>query len=108
LQIFIQIYRLILLGLPTIYFSRVSHVFEGADVSGPEIQRMVEGRKEEDAYRWPGDHEWVAPNVSPALIRFKESWETFVASVVKEWETLNVVSALLLTCVVLLAILGKN
>ncbi|KAF8581990.1 hypothetical protein K439DRAFT_1352353 [Ramaria rubella] len=60
---------------------------------------MIEGRNKGEAYRWPADHEWVAPNVSPALIRFKESWETFVESVLKEWKTLNVVSALLLTAI---------
>lgn len=37
--------------------------------------------------------------VSPALVRFKRSWETFVDSLIKEWKTFNLVSALLLSCV---------
>lgn len=102
-QIVRQIYRHILLRLPSIYFTRVSRVFSDAEVSRPEVQRMIEGRNRGD--EWPADHEWVAPNVSPALIRFKESWETFVESVLKEWKTLNVLSALLLTCVQLFWIL---
>jgi hypothetical protein len=58
---------------------------------------MIEGRNKGKEFPWVADHEWVAPNVSPAMIRFKESWETFVESVLKEWKTMNVVSALLLT-----------
>jgi len=107
-QIVRQLYRHVLLRLPSIYFTRVSRVFEEAEVSRPEVQRMIEGRNKGEVFRWPADHEWVVPNVSPALIRFKESWESFVESVLKEWKTLNVVSALLLTCVVLVPIYGRS
>ena len=99
-RIVLQLYRHMLLRLPSMYFSRVSRVFEDAEVSRPEVERMVVGLEMGEAFRWPSKHEWVTPNVSPALIRFKESWESFVDSVLKEWKTLNVVSALLLTCVV--------
>ncbi|EIM85322.1 uncharacterized protein STEHIDRAFT_60002 [Stereum hirsutum FP-91666 SS1] len=37
--------------------------------------------------------------VSPALVRFKRSWETFVDSLIKEWKTFNLVSALLLSAI---------
>ena len=103
-HITLQIYRHALLRLPSIYFSRVCRVFEDAEVSRPEVERMVEGLEMGETFRWPANHEWVVPNVSPALIRFKESWESFVDSVLKEWKTLNVVSALLLSCVVFLPI----
>ncbi|KAF8976374.1 hypothetical protein BDQ17DRAFT_1187516, partial [Cyathus striatus] len=33
--------------------------------------------------------------VSPALVRFKYSWEAFVDSLLREWKTLNLTSALL-------------
>ena len=98
-RIVIQLYRGMLLHLPTMYFSRVSRVFEDAEVSRPEVEKMVVGLEIDQRFRWPANHEWVIPNVSPALIRFKESWESFVGSVLTEWKTLNVVSALLLTCV---------
>lgn len=98
-QLLRQAYRHFLLRLPSIYFSRVSRVFTAAELSRPEVERIIEGRNQFDRSRWPADHEWVAPNVSPAMIRFKESWESFIESVLKEWKTLNVVSALLLTCV---------
>jgi len=75
-------------------------------VSRPEIQRII------DAYEsvgtasvqnlstrivLPFPEDWVPPNVSPALARFKGSWENFVDSLVREWKTLNVLSALLLS-----------
>ncbi|KAG6894776.1 hypothetical protein C0992_004732 [Termitomyces sp. T32_za158] len=47
----------------------------------------------------PLPEEWTTPHVSPALIRFKNSWEVFVDSLIREWKTLNVVSALLLSAI---------
>ena len=43
----------------------------------------------------PFPDEWSPPLVSPALVRFKHSWEDFIDSLLREWKTLNVVSALL-------------
>ncbi|EIN04361.1 hypothetical protein PUNSTDRAFT_146574 [Punctularia strigosozonata HHB-11173 SS5] len=45
-----------------------------------------------------GSQENTMP-VSPTLAKFKHSWETFVDSLQKEWKTLNVVSALLLSAI---------
>ncbi|TFK66134.1 hypothetical protein BDN72DRAFT_772446, partial [Pluteus cervinus] len=47
----------------------------------------------------PSPDEWTPPYVSPALIRFKHSWEAFIDSLMREWKTLNVVSALLLSAI---------
>jgi len=102
-----QLYLHSQLRLPSLYFSRVARIFEDAEVSRPEIQRIIdacEGVGTEDVQgrtrtvRLPFPEEWVPPNVSPALARFKRSWEGFVDSLVREWKTLNVVSALLLSC----------
>ena len=49
----------------------------------------------------PCPDEWSPPLVSPALVRFKYSWEAFIDSLLREWKTLNLVSALLLSCVAL-------
>lgn len=132
------IYLYALLQIPAMYFSRVARIFEDADVSRPDIQRMI------DACSRPGYHlplsssvnvntnasrhptstgigimghvgaaalvsdvdipltaaeDWTAPFVSPALVRFKHSWEAFIDSLLREWKTLNVVSALLLSYV---------
>lgn len=45
----------------------------------------------------PYPDEWSPPLVSPALVRFKNSWEVFIDSLLREWKTLNLVSALLLS-----------
>ncbi|KIK63945.1 hypothetical protein GYMLUDRAFT_40154 [Collybiopsis luxurians FD-317 M1] len=141
------LYLHILLRIPSMYFSRVSRVFEDAEVSKPDIQRMINacGRggshlQEQERDANPGGagtgpavqtrntgvnppsvtsiaaaaasvvdlslplplpEEWNAnPTlVSPALVRFKFSWETFIDSLMREWKTLNVVSALLLSAI---------
>ena len=50
----------------------------------------------------PYPEDWTPPVVSPALAKFKNSWEEFIDSLLREWKTLNVVSALLLSSVSLL------
>ncbi|KAJ7215369.1 hypothetical protein GGX14DRAFT_326734, partial [Mycena pura] len=38
-------------------------------------------------------------NVSPRLVNFRQSWEGFVDSLLREWETQNVISALMLSAI---------
>ncbi|KAF7327238.1 hypothetical protein MKEN_00301000 [Mycena kentingensis (nom. inval.)] len=115
-----QIYLHILLRLPALYFSRVARIFQDAEVSRPDIERMLEVATSraaprptqlEDIFnptgspsepRLPLGDDWTPGVVSPALIRFKHSWEDFVSSLIKEWKTLNVVSALLLSAILTL------
>lgn len=129
-----QLYLYFLLRLPSLYFSRVARIFENAEVSKPDIQRMIEtcgpeanGNASGDramgvwaAESGPGittdimngsgvllttsgpllppfSEDWSPPAVSPALARFKNSWEAFIDSLLREWKTLNIVSALLLS-----------
>ncbi|KAI0029807.1 hypothetical protein K488DRAFT_8965, partial [Vararia minispora EC-137] len=47
----------------------------------------------------PYPNEWAPPAVTPALTRFKHNWETFVDQLLREWKTLNLVSALLLSAI---------
>lgn len=103
-----QFYLHAQLRLPSLYFSRVSRIFQDAAVSRPELQRIIDACEtagsENAQYRTTGTvlpfpEDWVPPNVSPSLARFKLSWESFVASLVREWKTLNVLSALLLSWV---------
>ncbi|KAG6854026.1 hypothetical protein C0991_011231 [Blastosporella zonata] len=152
-----ELYLNILLRLPGMYFTRVARIFEDAEVSRPDIQRMIEsGGGSSSPFFGPSaseqmtvgtidsmpngvraeypptpapttlsptmatgiglaahvgassaapqlplpfPDEWTPPLVSPALIRFKNSWEVFVDSLVREWKTLNVVSALLLSAI---------
>ncbi|KAI0075404.1 hypothetical protein K474DRAFT_1559655, partial [Panus rudis PR-1116 ss-1] len=120
-----QLYLHALLRLPALYFSRVARIFEDAELSKHEIHRMVqmcippENGENTNSTQGPGTaspipaaartdpylpfpDEWVPPAVSPALARFKHSWELFVDSVLREWKTLNLVSALLCTAIVTL------
>ncbi|KAJ3537256.1 hypothetical protein NMY22_g5662 [Coprinellus aureogranulatus] len=132
-----QLYLNILLRLPAMYFGRVARIFEDAEVSRPEIQRMidvmckgedpVQQQPEQDRVETrrdsvieldeqlrmqsgptspvhatsvvhlplPFPDEWTPTSVSPSLFRFKHSWEAFIDSLIREWKTLNVVSALL-------------
>ena len=112
-----QIYLYLLFCLPSLYFSRIARVYEDAQLSKPDLDHMIESysssRQQEQRQRIinsspipPGAHyhpasalpfpdEWTNTNVSPALVRFKHSWEAFVDSLLREWKTLNLVSALL-------------
>ncbi|KAK7053777.1 hypothetical protein R3P38DRAFT_2852086 [Favolaschia claudopus] len=109
-----QVYLHLLLRLPSTYFSRVARIFEDAEVSRPDIERMVDAGIGGDTFELysaresaaslcttplPLPDEWTSAVVSPALIRFKHSWEEFITSLIKEWKTLNLVSALLLSAI---------
>jgi hypothetical protein len=82
-------------------------VFEDAEVSKPDIQRMIdasainEGSDGQVVSNMPSvlpfPEDWNPSTVSPALARFKYSWELLIDSLLREWKTLNLVSALLLS-----------
>ena len=117
IQFFRQFYLLLLFRLPSVYFGRVRGIFEYAELSKPELKRMIEL----GGSSFLRDRDWYPNNVPPSLSRaspdrchrsdlvlmfallrlpgFKESWEDFVDSISKEYKTQNVVSALLLSCV---------
>lgn len=110
-----QIYLHLLLRLPSLYFSRIARVYEDAELSRPDIQRLIDAcapqlQNPNSSHVPPGAHyhpqpalpladEWTTANVSPALVRFKHSWEAFIDSLLREWKTLNLVSALLLSAI---------
>ena len=123
-QLYLSVF---LLRLPSLYFSRVARIFVDAEVSKPDIQRMIDATTGNlTAGAWAADggtaigsgiasgtgvvlgpagqiipfpDDWAPPTVSPALARFKNSWEAFIDSLMREWKTQNIVSALLLSCV---------
>ena len=116
------LYLNFLLHLPALYWQRVARVFEDAELSKPEIQRLIDAcgdfahdpsvdaviatgfatptNNNTNAKPLPNGlpypEEWTPPMVSPALARFKISWENFVDTLMREWKTFNLVSALLL------------
>lgn len=98
-----QIYLHFLLRLPSIYFSRVTKVFEDAELCIADIEEMAVRRMDEwhlnvkGGGNIPSSALWdqARVQVSPALQQFKSSWEDFVDSLIEEWKVLNVISALL-------------
>ena len=114
-----QLYLNCLLRLPSLYFSRVARVFEDAEVSKGDMQRIIDSARgksiggqtvdpggraggtaapqntSEVGVTLPFPNDWVPPAVSVPLARFKHSWEDFIDSLMREWKTLNLVSALL-------------
>lgn len=92
-----------LLRLPSLYHSRVARIFEEAEMTMPEIKKMaLEIADQEMIHKasrsltrhW-GDHDYSIP--SSPYEDLKESWESFITSLIREWKTLNLVSVLLLS-----------
>jgi hypothetical protein len=97
-----QVYLHLLLRLPSMYFSRVARIFEDAEVSRPDIERMIDAGIGGDVIELytpptasareslvasvhsptpsatciplPFPDEWTPAVVSPALVRFKHSY----------------------------------
>lgn len=93
-----QIYLYFLLRLPAFYFSRVARIFEEADMTMAEIKGMAYDTLGPIAA--PGS---ILPDwdrTIPALnSRLKNTWESFIDSLIMEWKTQNIVSVLLLSYV---------
>ncbi|KAN0131265.1 hypothetical protein V8E53_010969, partial [Lactarius tabidus] len=96
-----QFYLHAQLCLPLFYFSRVLRISQDAAVSRPELQRIIDACEavgtDDAQYRTTGavlpfPEDWVPPNVSPALARFKLSWEGFVTSLVRVEDTQRAIS----------------
>ncbi|KAJ7113307.1 hypothetical protein C8R43DRAFT_131440 [Mycena crocata] len=98
-----QIYLHLLLHLPLLYFSRVSRLFEDANLSLPDIRRMAVANADQWKDGTPGAFKTTLfPNyeaISPNLLNFRHSWEGFIDSLLCEWKTQNVVSALMLSAI---------
>lgn len=83
-----QIYLHFLLRLPAFYFSRVTRIFEEAEMAVPEIKKMALAHS---------DQKYDPMALQPADSNLKITWETFVDTLIREWKTLNIVSVLLLS-----------
>ncbi|TFK37838.1 hypothetical protein BDQ12DRAFT_140222 [Crucibulum laeve] len=97
-----QIYLYFLLRLPSLYFSRVSRIFEEAELSMPQIKQMaIETTSQwKDSSRGiPAGWNFEPSIMTPAYSNLKGEWEIFIDSLMKEWKTLNIVSVLLLSAI---------
>ena len=95
-----QLYLLFLLRLPSLYFSRVSRIFEEAQMSLPEIKKMaLEMTSQGLTHDFGMQMAFESPSVPLSFKRLASTWECFIDSVIREWKTFNIISVLLLTYV---------
>ena len=89
-------FYLLLLQLPSLYFYRVAQIFEKADMSLSEIKRMaLETFSEEQTHQDQMEVVFGSSSVPDAYKRLATTWESFINSVMQEWKTFNIVSAVL-------------
>jgi hypothetical protein len=101
-----QIYLYFLLCLPYMYFSRVAHIFEEAEISLPRIkQGVIDAARKAREQNSASDttHNWRlgTPSSNAAYLNLQRTWELFIDSLMREWKTLNIISVLLLSYVTL-------
>ncbi|KAI6013285.1 hypothetical protein EDC04DRAFT_714789 [Pisolithus marmoratus] len=115
-----QVYLHLMLRLPSSYFWRVVRAFQDAGVSQPDIDSLLRICKTSNHTRdrrapvcpipqpidiccrdhgLPLSEDWTTENAGPALVGFKNSWQSLTKSLLREWKTLNFASALLLSAI---------
>jgi hypothetical protein len=99
-----QLYLHLLLRIPSLYFSRVTCIFEDAQLSLPDIKRMA--RANADQWNTSENAIWQLSTQTPdqmplprSLLHFRSSWESFIDSLMREWKTFNIISVLLMSYV---------
>jgi hypothetical protein len=81
-----QLYLSALLYLPTLYYTRVTRILEDAEQMIPAVRKLYSSDSPQQ-------------ETASFIASFKVSWELFVDSIMREWNTLNIVSVLLLSYV---------
>ncbi|KAJ7173467.1 hypothetical protein C8R46DRAFT_892782 [Mycena filopes] len=98
-----QAYLHFLLRIPSLYFSRVTRIFEDARLSLPDIKRMARAKAEQwNATNPPAFPSLTMPDQMPlpqTLLHFRATWEGFIDSLMREWQTLNIISVLLMSAI---------
>ncbi|KAF7289057.1 hypothetical protein HMN09_01353900 [Mycena chlorophos] len=103
-----QLYLHCLLRIPLLYTARIFGIFNGARLDLQDISRLAQARGDE----WDEKTTGTSPptlfsksELTPlpgSLLNFKASWNNFVDSLLHEWKTLNLISALLLSAILTL------
>jgi hypothetical protein len=96
-----EVYYYFLLRLPSLYLSRVARIFEDADLSLPRLKEMALATTSQGKNVRFDIQDFESDNVPPEYERLKSTWEAFIDSVTREWKTFNIISVLLLSCVLL-------
>ncbi|KAJ6580888.1 hypothetical protein B0H19DRAFT_1251168 [Mycena capillaripes] len=97
-----QLYLHLLLRIPSLYFSRVTRIFEDARLSLPDIKRMARAKADQwhpESFVWQPFHTPDQMPLPRSLLQFRSSWESFIDSLMREWKTLNIISVLLMSAI---------
>ncbi|KAJ7609072.1 hypothetical protein FB45DRAFT_762616, partial [Roridomyces roridus] len=106
-----QLYLHFLLRIPSMYFTRVTRIFEDAQLSLPDIKRMARAKAEQwnqnpaepEHPKWPTTFiQMPSANAEPlprSLLIFRSNWDNFIDDLMSEWQTLNIVSVLLMSAI---------
>ena len=94
-----QLYLHFLLRLPYMYFSRVTRIFEEAEMSMPQIkQGILEAAIQlKEPVKDVADAWKLEPVESAQYSKLQNTWQSFIDSLMREWKTLNIISVLLLS-----------
>lgn len=96
-----QLYVNALLRLPALYSTRVLRILEDAELTMPEVRKLyvpaLDGAKADEEVA--GGEKMNSKEPSLSIVHFKSTWESFVDDIMHEWNTLNIVSVLLLSYV---------
>jgi len=81
------------------YFSRVTRIFEEADMSMPQIkQGILEAAIQlKQPVKNIADARQLGPVESAQYTKLQNTWKSFIESLIREWKTLNIISVLLLS-----------
>ncbi|RXW21560.1 hypothetical protein EST38_g4299 [Candolleomyces aberdarensis] len=99
-----QLYLHLLLRFPSLYFSRVTRIFHDANMSMSEIKQMaLEVANSNEAMNKELLYQGIFPQESatapPSFINLRDSWQSFIDSLMREWKTLNIITVLLLSAI---------
>ena len=89
-----QIYLHLLLRLPYLYFSRVTRIFEEAEMTMPQIKQGILDAATQ--VKDPLQANWYETQNLP-YGNLEKTWGNFIDSLMREWKTLNIISVLLLS-----------
>jgi hypothetical protein len=94
-----QLYLHFLLRLPYMYYSRVTRIFEEAEMSMPQIkQGILEAAIQlKEPVKDVADAWVLEPVESAQYSKLQNTWQSFIDSLMREWKTLNIISVLLLS-----------
>ncbi|TFK72066.1 hypothetical protein BDN72DRAFT_378122 [Pluteus cervinus] len=91
-----QFYVLLLFRFPAMYFDRFAHVLEHMDLTRQQVDDVVYARRRSEQQPQPNLGHVAEAEIPQGLVRFRKCWESLMESLSKEWETMNIVSVLLL------------